>query len=76
MHLRARSDMTIHIRKAQLTFQIGSSETIKTEDSYKFELDEIRDLSQRCGFRCSEQWVDSEWVDSEWAFAQSLLIAQ
>lgn len=68
--------MTIHIRKAQLTFQIGSSETIKTEDSYKFELDEIRDLSQRCGFRCSEQWVDSEWVDTEWAFAQSLLIAQ
>jgi len=71
MHLRARTDMTIHIRKAQLTVELAEGETIKTEDSYKFEKEEIRALAQRCGFRCAEQWVDSEW-----AFAQSLLLAQ
>lgn len=71
MHLVARTDMTVHIRRAQLTIELATGESIKTEDSYKFETGEIRDVAQRCGFRCAEQWIDSEW-----AFAQSLLIAE
>ena len=71
MHLVARTDMTVHIRRAQLTVELATGESIKTEDSYKFETGEIRDVAQRCGFRCAEQWIDSEW-----AFAQSLLVAE
>ena len=71
MHLVARTDMTVHIRRAQLTVELAAGESIKTEDSYKFETGEIRDVAQRCGFRCAEQWIDSEW-----AFAQSLLVAE
>ncbi len=71
MHLVARTDMTVHIRRAQLTVELATGESIKTEDSYKFEPGEIRDVAQRCGFRCAEQWIDSEW-----AFAQSLLVAE
>lgn len=71
MHLVARTDMTVHIRRAQLTIELATGESIKTEDSYKFETGEIRDVAQRCGFRCAEQWIDSEW-----AFAQSLLVAE
>ena len=71
MHLVARHSMTVHIRRAQLTVELAAGESIKTEDSYKFETGEIRDVAQRCGFRCAEQWIDSEW-----AFAQSLLVAE
>jgi dimethylhistidine N-methyltransferase len=71
MHLLARRNMTVHIRKAHLQIDLAAGETIKTEDSYKFETEEIRALAQRCGFHCKEQWVDSDW-----AFAQSLLVAE
>ena len=50
---------------------MSCGETIKTEDSYKFERTELPLLAQRSGFSCQEQWVDEQW-----AFAQSLLFAQ
>ena len=70
MHLVARTDMTVHIRRAQLTVELATGESIKTEDSYKFEREEIRAVAQRSGFSCQQQWLDEEW-----AFSQSLLIA-
>ncbi len=70
MHLRARENMTITIQKAQLQIELRAGETIKTEDSYKFEREEIRAVAQRSGFSCQQQWLDEEW-----AFSQSLLIA-
>ena len=70
MHLVARTDMTVHIRRAQLTIELATGESIKTEDSYKFEREEIHAIAQRSGFSCQQQWLDEEW-----AFSQSLLIA-
>lgn len=70
MHLQARCDMTITIERAALTVKLARGETIKTEDSYKYDRQEIIDLAQRSGFACEAQWVDAEWP-----FAQSLLRA-
>lgn len=70
MHLQALADMTVTFEKAKLVIDFARGETIKTEDSYKYELQEILDLAQKAGFRCHD-W----WVDPEWPFAQSLLRA-
>lgn len=70
MHLEALDDMRIHIEKADLRIQITRGETIKTENSYKYEKEEILRMAERNGFRCEGQWVDSKWP-----FAQSLLRA-
>ncbi|HRI52896.1 MAG TPA: L-histidine N(alpha)-methyltransferase [Pseudomonadota bacterium] len=70
MHLQAREQMTVTIAKAALRVEFQAGETIKTEDSYKYELSEIVAMAQRSGFVCEEQWVDPEWP-----FSQSLLRA-
>ena len=71
MHLRSRMLQTVTIPKAafQVTFQGG--ETIWTESSQKFDVQEVKQLAQRTGFRCTDQWVDHEWP-----FAENLLIAE
>ncbi len=70
MHLRARVAHTVVISKAGFEAHFREGETIWTESSHKFDLDEVRQMAGRCGFRC-----DAQWVDAEWPFAQNLWIA-
>lgn len=70
MHLQALRDMTVSVEKADFTVRLAQGETIKTEDSYKYEPQEIIDMARRTGFACEAQFRDAEWP-----FAQSLLIA-
>lgn len=70
MHLRARAAHTVEIPKADLEVSFQAGETIWTESSHKFNLDEVRQMATRTGFRCEAQWVDAEWP-----FAQNLWIA-
>ena len=70
MHLRAISDHVVGIAAADLEINIRSGETIWTESSHKFNVEEIVRLSEECGFRCATQWLDREWP-----FAETLLIA-
>lgn len=70
MHLRARVSHTVEIRKAELAVSFTAGETIWTESSHKFDLDEVRGMAARTGFRCEAQWVDAEWP-----FAQNLWVA-
>lgn len=70
MHLRARSTHTVAIPGADLTVAFEEGETIWTESSHKFDLDELRQMAAGTGFRCEAQWVDTEWP-----FAQNLWIA-
>jgi dimethylhistidine N-methyltransferase len=70
MHLRARVAHTVEIAKAELTVSFEAGETIWTESSHKFDLEEVRQMAARTGFRCEAQWVDGEWP-----FAQNLWIA-
>jgi dimethylhistidine N-methyltransferase len=70
MHLRARVAHTVEIRKAEMEVKFAKGETIWTESSHKFDLEEVRQMAGRSGFRCEAQWVDGQWP-----FAQSLWIA-
>jgi L-histidine N-alpha-methyltransferase len=70
MHLRSTRAQTVVINKAGFAVRFGEGETIWTESSHKYQVEEVRELALRTGFRS-----DAQWIDPEWAFAQSLLIA-
>jgi uncharacterized SAM-dependent methyltransferase len=68
MHLRSKADQVIRIKN--FTVSLKRDETIWTESSYKFRPEQFRAMSERAGFRCEVQWLDSAWP-----FAQTLLSA-
>jgi L-histidine N-alpha-methyltransferase len=67
MHLRSRVDQTAFIAEADfsVSFQVG--ETIWTESSHKFHLQELDAMAEQTGFR-----VEGQWVDRVWPFAENL----
>jgi L-histidine N-alpha-methyltransferase len=65
MHLRAESDQTVTIRDAGVQCTIRCGETIWTESSHKFELEDIAAMAVEAGFRPEAQWVDPEWPFAE-----------
>jgi L-histidine N-alpha-methyltransferase len=71
MHLRSRRKQTVTIAKADLSVTFLEGETIWTESSHKYSLDELLQVAENAGFRCEAQWIDEEWP-----FAESLLIAE
>lgn len=71
MHLRSMRDQIVTIPRAGCTVAFLKDETIWTESSHKYRIEDISDMAQRNGFRC-----DSQWIDTEWPFAESLLIAE
>jgi uncharacterized SAM-dependent methyltransferase len=71
MHLRSRCSQRVTIREADLTVSLDPGETIWTESSHKYRLEEVREMGSRARFSCQTQWVDDEWP-----FAESLLAAQ
>jgi dimethylhistidine N-methyltransferase len=70
MHLRSKVSQTVVIRGAGLTVAFETGETIWTENSHKYSLEEVARLAKESGFRSEAQWLDEEW-----RFAESLLIA-
>ncbi|RKP58433.1 L-histidine N(alpha)-methyltransferase [Pararobbsia silviterrae] len=71
MHLRARSDQTVTIGAADLTVEFRRGETIWTEASHKYTLDDIAHLGDVAGFEQLAQWTDAEWP-----FAETLFVAR
>jgi dimethylhistidine N-methyltransferase len=71
MHLRSRVDQTAFVIEADLTLRFQAGETIWTESSHKFQLDELCEMAGRTGFR-----VQAQWVDREWPFVESLWVAR
>jgi L-histidine N-alpha-methyltransferase len=68
MHLRSMVDQVVNLNNFSVS--LNRNETIWTESSYKFRPEQVRGISERAGFRCDEQWLDSTWP-----FAQTLLSA-
>lgn len=56
MHLESCRDQTVRIGDRAFAFRRG--ETIHTENSYKFAVDEFQALANRAGFRARACWVD------------------
>jgi L-histidine Nalpha-methyltransferase len=71
MHLRSKIWQRVTIRKAGLRFYLREGETIWTESSHKYRLDEVIRMGEQSGYRCEAQWCDTEWP-----FAQSLFFAE
>jgi len=70
MHLGSRQKQTVTIRKAGLRVDFEEGETIWTENSHKYSLEEIALKAETAGFR-----IDAQWIDQEWPFAENLLTA-
>jgi len=71
MHLRSNRRQTVTIAAADLEVEFLEGETIWTESSHKYSIDEIFGMAHHAGFRCEAQWVDQQWP-----FAESLLTAE
>jgi dimethylhistidine N-methyltransferase len=71
MHLESACEQTVTIGRVDLKVSFRERETIHTESSHKFTLEEIDALARDAGFR-----VDGQWIDGEWPFAQTLLVAE
>jgi L-histidine Nalpha-methyltransferase len=70
MHLRSRCNQLADIPDAEITVSFSEGETIWTESSHKYCVDELLQIADETGFHCAAQWVDNEW-----AFAENLFIA-
>ncbi len=70
MHLRATRACSVRVARLGLALDFAEGETIWTESSHRFGLDELRGWADAAGFRCARQWVDERWP-----FAHSLLVA-
>jgi len=71
MHLRSMRRQRVNIVAAELSVEFLEGETIWTESSHKYSLEEVFDMAKATGFRCEEQWVDDQWP-----FAENLLVAE
>lgn len=70
MHLRSLRDQTVQIPGAGCAVSFLKNETIWTESSHKYRVEDIPTMAGRNGFRC-----DSQWIDTQWPFAENLLFA-
>jgi L-histidine Nalpha-methyltransferase len=70
MHLRSRRAQAVNIPGAEITVSFLEDETIWTESSHKFSVDELFPIADETNFGCTAQWIDNEW-----AFAESLFVA-
>jgi L-histidine N-alpha-methyltransferase len=71
MHLRSKQRQTVRIPAADLRVEFVEGETIWTESSHKYSVDEVFQMARNAGFSCQAQWIDEQWP-----FAESLLIAE
>jgi L-histidine Nalpha-methyltransferase len=71
MHLLSRCRQTVTIPAADATVTFEPGETIWTESSHKFTLDEIDVIASAAGFS-----LQAQWIDREWPFAETLMIVQ
>jgi len=71
MHLESQRRQLVSIPAAEVVVEFGEGETIWTESSHKYSIDEVVETAQNAGFRCEAQWIDEQWP-----FAENLLIAE
>jgi uncharacterized SAM-dependent methyltransferase len=56
MHLMSRRRQTVVIDNHEFCFEEG--ESIRTEHSYKYTLEDFRELAARAGLRVADWWMD------------------
>jgi len=71
MHLRALTACEVAIPGLGLELRFAAHETIWTESSHRFRVDELAEWGKAAGFRAARSWVDEAWP-----LALTLFIAQ
>jgi L-histidine N-alpha-methyltransferase len=72
MHLHALTDQNVTIAAADFSLHVRAGETIWTESSHKYTLQELPTIAARTGFAPLAHWVDQEWpfVEALWTVRQ------
>jgi L-histidine N-alpha-methyltransferase len=60
MHLISRRRQRVRVASAQIELEMDKGDTIWTESSYKYELEDLATLLERTGFRPIERWIAGE----------------
>jgi uncharacterized SAM-dependent methyltransferase len=55
MHLVSRKRQTVHV--AGRTFEFAAGESLHTENSYKFTVEDVTGMARRAGWRLIERWI-------------------
>jgi len=64
MHLVSKTDQQLYIGALGKTFAIRKGESIHTENSYKYTLNQISALAEDCGFAIKKNFMDEKrWFD-------------
>jgi uncharacterized SAM-dependent methyltransferase len=71
MHLLSKRRQIVSVPAAEVVVEFREGETIWTESSHKYAVEEICETARKAGFRCEVQWVDEQWP-----FAENLLVAE
>ena len=58
MHLRSLRDQVVHV--SQSTFSFARGETLHTENSCKYSVEEFQQLAREAGFTATRCWCDAE----------------
>jgi dimethylhistidine N-methyltransferase len=67
MHLVSQRDQMVHLNRETISFARG--ESIWTESSYKYNLDDFEQMSAAAGFRVERVWMDEQ----QWFSVQYLV---
>jgi len=70
MHLVSQREQVVHVGKS--TIQFAQGESIWTESSYKFSLDEFQQLAAIAGFEVERVWTDKQ----QWFSVQYLVVPE
>ena len=71
MHLLSKRRQIVSVPAAEVVVEFREGETIWTESSHKYAVEEICGTARQAGFRCEVQWIDEQWP-----FAENLLVAE
>ena len=69
IHLVSLAPQTVRIPAIDLEFQLEQGESIHTENSYKFDLEQLAELARETGFSLERTWHDSAGLFSFNLFA-------
>ena len=67
MHLVSQRDQAVHLNRETISFARG--ESIRTESSYKYNLDEFAQMAVAAGFKVERVWMDEQ----QWFSVQYLV---
>jgi len=68
MHLRSTVKQEVWIGALDLSVSFAAGETIWTESSHKFRVEDIARMGERAGWRTVRHWLDCEWGFAEALF--------